>query len=50
MLKNITDNVVYCTNAERLALTVGDLGETEKYYEVDTGNAYVVYGGAWYAI
>lgn len=48
MVYSEKDLLFYCTNAERLALTVGNLMDTSKYYEVDTKNIYIVYNGAWY--
>jgi hypothetical protein len=50
MKYNPYDNVTYCTNAERTALDVTALEDTGKYYEVDTGNAYIVYNKTWYSI
>lgn len=50
MKYNTLDNIHYLTNSERLALTVGNLQDTSKYYEVDTKFIYIVYGGAWYAM
>lgn len=48
MIKNVRDGVNYCTEAERAALTVSELENTEKYWCVDTGVGFIVYNGAWY--
>lgn len=54
MKYNTIDNVIYCTNAERLAASAVILADaskdTAKYYELDTKLIYIVYTGAWYAL
>jgi hypothetical protein len=47
---NVKDDVTYLTNAERVALTVANLPDTSKYWDLDLKALYIVYNGAWYAM
>jgi len=45
---NVKDDCYYGTNAERLAAPMSMFAEMDKFYEYDTGNAYITNGTTWY--
>ena len=53
MVLNPRDQVWYGTNSERLAINLTNnqqFSSTEKFYEVDTKNVYIVYNNTWYQL